>query len=92
MAEMVLDDHQQKQFQKWMDAITLRLIDLNPIRHYRRLSEKRPFMVWFGVSIACAWAIFGVMVAMAWEDVEPQLRDPGIRRDNAIVFGYGLPS
>jgi hypothetical protein len=36
-ADLILDSHQQAQFQRFMDRVTLRLIDLNVIKWYPRL-------------------------------------------------------
>jgi len=38
-ADLILDSHQQTQFQRFMDRVTLRLIDLNVIKWYPRLRE-----------------------------------------------------
>jgi hypothetical protein len=41
LSDLILDSHQQAQFQRFMDRLTERLIDLNVIKWYPRLRESR---------------------------------------------------
>ena len=74
-AELLLDSEQQKTFQKAINTLTLRLIDLNPIRHYRRLSERKVQVIWLGISVLIAWttslASFGwrLLLHSGWASV-----------------------
>jgi hypothetical protein len=48
LSDLILDSHQQEQFQRFMDRLTLQLIDLNVIKWYpslRKVSFNIPIFV-----------------------------------------------
>jgi|CZKH01.1.fsa_nt_gi hypothetical protein len=54
--EIALDSRQKLAFQHAAEALTLKLIDLDPIRHYQRLREHRVQLRWLAAVVIFAWA------------------------------------
>ncbi|MGA2737233.1 MAG: hypothetical protein ABSG65_07240 [Bryobacteraceae bacterium] len=56
-ADLILDSHQQAQFQRFMDRVTLRLIDLNVIKWYPRLRNPALNIPIFLFIVGTEWLI-----------------------------------
>ncbi|MGD0988566.1 MAG: hypothetical protein ABR874_12200 [Candidatus Sulfotelmatobacter sp.] len=55
--EIVLDSRQQLVFQQLIERLALKLIDLDPIRHYLRLRETKVQLRWLAAVVALTWTI-----------------------------------
>lgn len=55
--EIALDSGQKLAFQRATEKLTLKLIDLDPIRHYQRLREHKVQLKWLAVVSLFAWAL-----------------------------------
>jgi len=82
VAEMLLDSFQQQVFQASVDKLALRLIDLNPIRHYRRMSERKVQISWLVLSVLIMWGTTGI-VARGSRGIH--------ERGGWLAYGLALP-
>jgi hypothetical protein len=57
-SELILDSHQQKQFQQFMERLTEHLIDVNVVKWYPRLRQLSFNIPIFAFVIAVEWFIF----------------------------------
>lgn len=60
--EMALDDKQKQDFQHATERLALKLIDLDPIRHYQRLCERKTQHRWFSVVVVFPIGLTFVMM------------------------------
>jgi hypothetical protein len=74
--EIALDSRQKLAFQQAIDTLALKLIDVDPIRHYERLREHKVQLKWLAAVILCIWTSalfyslqdFGFSVRGWWSD------------------------
>jgi hypothetical protein len=69
--EIALDSRQKLAFQHATERLTLKLIDLDPIRHYQRLRNHKVQLKWFAAVILFVWG-FGLFITL--QDAEFDFR------------------
>lgn len=55
--EIALDSRQKLAFQHAIDRLTLKLIDLDPIRHYRSLRDHKVQLKWLAAVVLFVWTL-----------------------------------
>lgn len=76
--EMALDDKQKQDFQHATERLALKLIDLDPIRHYQRLRERKTQHRWFSAVVVFAIGLtFVVMLIDYGFSIRAVVRNEG---------------